>query len=145
MNICRSTLITMIEIINYLIIVKRQRAMIYYLILFNDTLLFWFVQSICIWFKTRNLEMFQNASWFMKLNKASVYIVFRCDFVREQSMCNFTFLLKKISGCTNSYDSDFYTIWSEWWNNEHTTRNKLCIKNAFRKLKISFPCCFIVN
>lgn len=44
-----------------LIIVKRQRAMIYYLILFSDILLSWFVQSICIWFKTRNLEI-QNVS-----------------------------------------------------------------------------------
>lgn len=34
----------------------------------------------------------------MKLNKASVYIVFRCDFVREQSMRNFTLLQKKFLG-----------------------------------------------
>lgn len=34
----------------------------------------------------------------MKLNKASVYLVFRCDFVGEQSMRNFTLLQKKLLG-----------------------------------------------
>lgn len=34
----------------------------------------------------------------MKLNKASVYLVFRCDFVGEQSMRNFIFLQTKNSG-----------------------------------------------
>lgn len=56
---------------------------------------------------------FQNVLWFMKLNKASVYIVFCCDFLWEQSMCNFTFLLIFLFWYTNSLDSDFCIFWSE--------------------------------